>query len=387
VRVLLVGTYPVDLARVQGGAEASFLTLASGLARQPGLELHVITFVPGLAQEMRREASGVRVDYVPTLRKLRSVTRHLPERRALARKVDALQPDLIHAQDALHNGFICLRAVSEVPVLVSIHGIARAEFAFVRSRVDRLRMVLFKVPVERYCIGHARYLVQPTRYPEQFFGHEITGRIWDVGNPISDALFAVEPAPEPGRILFIGAFIERKRLLDLVEALPRVVARVPSAHLRVVGFAANPEYVHRVHARVLELGLQGRVTFLQGLTSDDVLDEYRRGSVLALPSGEETSPMVIGEAMAARMPVVATRVGGVHYLVDDGRTGHIVDAGDVEGLGARIGDVLVDPAAGAALGQAGRAKAERSFRTDAVAERVRRVYEEVVRSDPVRSRG
>ena len=50
----IVGLYPVDSAKLQSGVEASFSELVNGLARQPGLELHVITFVPGLAQEMRR---------------------------------------------------------------------------------------------------------------------------------------------------------------------------------------------------------------------------------------------------------------------------------------------------------------------------------------------
>jgi glycosyltransferase involved in cell wall biosynthesis len=266
-------------------------------------------------------------------------------------------------------------------VIVSIHGLARAELKFVRSRRDRLRTMVFEIPVERYCIGHAHYLMQPTRYPEEFFGDEITGTIWDVGNPISDAFFAVEPRPERGRILYLGALIARKRLLDLVDALPRVLERVPDARLRVVGFAANADYAQRVRDRVDAIGLEGRVTFLSGLTSDEVLDEYRRASVLALSSGEETSPMVIGEAMAARVPVVATRVGGVHYLVDDGRTGHIVEPGDVEALAERLADVLSDPAAAAGLGAAGREKAERSFRTEMVAERVRRVYEDVLRRD------
>ena len=379
MRVVLVGSYPVDPERVQGGVEASVSTLVSALAELPGLDLRVITFVPGLDRAEEREVGGVPIDYLPTIRRLRSVTMHVRERRALARRIEALRPDLVHAQDAVRHGFICLKAIGDrVPLVLSIHGIARAELPFVTSRVTRLRMAIADIAVERYCIGHARYLVQPTRYPEQYFGDEIRGRIWDVGNPIADAFFGVDRAPDGGRMLYLGAFIARKRLLDLVDALPLVLEVVPTASLRVVGFAANPEYAESVRARVAELGLGERVTFLQGLTSDEVLDEYRRASVLVLPSGEETSPMVIGEAMAAGVPVVATRVGGVSYLVDDDVTGSIVEAGDVATLADRIAAILGDASKRDAFGAAGRAKAESRFRAEAVAGRVRDVYEKVL---------
>ena len=371
----------MDPERVQGGVEASFSTLVTGLAAQPGLDLHVISFVPGLREPSRRDVGGVSVDYLPTTRRLRSITFHIRERRALSRRLAELRPDLVHAQDAVRHGFICLKAAGTVPVVISIHGIARAELRLVTNPVVRLRMSLADIQMERYCIRTARYLVQPTRYPERYFGDEIRGRIWDVGNPISGTFFDVDPDPEPGRMMYSGAIIPRKRLLDLVEALPTVVAGAPNAALRVIGFSANPDYLERVHQRLRALQLEDRVTFLRGITSDEMLDEYRRASVLVLPSDEETSPMVIGEAMAAGVPVVATRVGGVTSLVDEGRTGHTVEPGDVGALAERICEVLGDPAAARALGNAGREKADKSYRVAAVAGRVRAVYDQAVEDD------
>jgi glycosyltransferase involved in cell wall biosynthesis len=171
--------------------------------------------------------------------------------------------------------------------------------------------------------------------------------------------------------------ISLKRLLDLVEAMPLILAVVPDARLRVAGSELDTAYARRVRGRVHELSLEARVAFLGALSPDEMVGQYRRASMLVLPSGQETSPMVIGEAMAAGLPVVATRVGGVPYLVDDGVTGHVVEAGDVVSLAARIADLLGDPDKRAAFGAAGRAKADRSFRRTAVAARVAAVYEEL----------
>jgi glycosyltransferase involved in cell wall biosynthesis len=133
-----------------------------------------------------------------------------------------------------------------------------------------------------------------------------------------------------------------------------------------------------VRARVRELGLESRVEFLGGLSPAAMVDQYRRASVFVLPSAQETSPLAIGEAMAAAVPVVATRVGGVASLVDEGRTGHVVDLGDVTTLAERIAGVLGDPTRASELGAAGRAVAERDFRLDVVSRRMRDAYQEVL---------
>jgi glycosyltransferase involved in cell wall biosynthesis len=376
VRILLVGPYPIDSAAV-GGLQTSFANLASGLGELSGVEPHVISFVPGLKRATRRNLWNVPVDYLPGTHRFGALTRHGRERRSLEEVLRTLSPDVVHAQDTLGSGYTCLKAVRGIPVVVSVHGIVREAVKHMPNGSDRLRLKMFGVPVERYCIRHARCLVQPTRYPERYFGREIRGRIVEVGNPISDSFFSVDPAPEPGAILYGGGVIPLKRLLDLVEAMPLILAVVPDARLRVAGSEFDAEYAKRVRSRVHKLSLEARVAFLGALSLDEMVEEYRHASMFVLPSGQETSPMVIGEAMAAGLPVVATRVGGVPDLVADGVTGHVVDTGDVVSLAARVADVLSDPDTRAAFGAAGRAKADRSFRRSAVAARVAAVYEEL----------
>jgi glycosyltransferase involved in cell wall biosynthesis len=108
-----------------------------------------------------------------------------------------------------------------------------------------------------------------------------------------------------------------------------------------------------------------------------MLEEYGRAAVLVHPSAQETSPMVIAEAMAAGVPVVATRVGGVRHLVREGETGYLVEVGDIETLAQRIAALLADERRRASFAAAARSAASQ-FRAAAVAARVRAVYQEAV---------
>jgi glycosyltransferase involved in cell wall biosynthesis len=341
------------------------------LASLGDLELDVLTFVQASVAE--EDAKGVRIHRLAAPDRLHNLTLHRGSKRALGRALEELQPQIVHAQDALRYGYVCLKTARQVPVVVSVHGIARETRRLLPSRMGRIQATLAGVAVERYCVRHAEYLLQPTQYPQEYFGREIGGRIVDVGNPVGDAFFDLEPAPEQGLILYAGAIIPGKRVLDLVEA----VARVPAASLRLTGRTPDPEYATTVAERIRELDLEGRVTMVGRLDAAGMLDEYRRAAVLVLPSAQETSPMVIAEAMASGVPVVATKVGGVPHLVDHGRTGFLVEVGDVDALVQRLVELLGEGRIRRAFGASGRARAEQ-FRAQAVAARVRAVYEEAV---------
>jgi glycosyltransferase involved in cell wall biosynthesis len=101
---------------------------------------------------------------------------------------------------------------------------------------------------------------------------------------------------------------------------------------------------------------------------------FHQACFLVLSSRTEALPNVILEAMASGLPVVATRVGGVPELVDHGRTGWLVDAGDASGLAAAMSQALADPDARQVMGRAGRKRVLENFSLDTMAAR----YEEML---------
>ena len=182
-----------------------------------------------------------------------------------------------------------------------------------------------------------------------------------VGCPIEAEPAAVSPPWQPdGRpvVGYVGRIEERKGVLDLAAAAPRL--REAGARVVVIGddaLAADETYVRRVDSAP-GVERHGGIDGAAGLMG--ALD------VLVLPSRAEPFGTVLAEAMNAGTPVVATRVGGLPEVVEDGVTGRLVAPGDPEALAGAVLEVL---GRREEMGAAGRERARR-WHADAYAERV-----------------
>lgn len=376
MRVALVGTFPLDPSNFGGGVETSTWNLIEGLSTFDDMEIHLVTGNSSLTKDMQIERDGVLYHYFPSSNRFQTMSLYRQDRQRIGRILSQIQPDVVHAQNSQNYGYICLK--TDYPVVISIHGIVQEEAQYIAVRKDRLRSVLRSQFVQRYCVRNAPHVIQPTRYPEHYFKDLKTGKWHDTGNAIASRFFDCESATEPGTILYSGAIIPRKRLLDLVMALDTVRKRCPSVSLRIAGVVPDKEYLRTVQDWIDAHDLRQAITFLGSVSQDSLVKEYEQCALLVLPSGQETSPMVIAEAMAVGKPVVATHVGGVPYLIDEGETGFVVEVGDIDQLANRITTVLSDDELQRKMGRQAKEKASRNYRREIVAMRIRDVYSETI---------
>jgi glycosyltransferase involved in cell wall biosynthesis len=145
------------------------------------------------------------------------------------------------------------------------------------------------------------------------------------------------------RILHIGKFEHKKAHDVLLQAFQLLLESVPDAFLVLVG-ATGPELAH-VRALVSALGLEHKVEIHIDVPHERVPEFMDRADVFVLPSRSEPFGIVMLEAGAAGLPVVATRVGGVPELIEDGETGLLVPPDDAIGLERAIRLLLTDAAA------------------------------------------
>jgi glycosyltransferase involved in cell wall biosynthesis len=179
---------------------------------------------------------------------------------------------------------------------------------------------------------------------------------------------------EAPRILFVGRLVARKGVDRLLEALAGIAAS--AWRLEVVGFGPERD---PLEARADALGISDRVDFLGRVTSEELVAAYRRAACFVLPATlderEDTEGLgvVLLEAMSYGVPVVATRRGGIVDIVEDGRTGVLVED-EPRALARAIDALLSDPERRRALGEAGRARVRERFGWDRIVDRLEAVY-------------
>lgn len=131
-------------------------------------------------------------------------------------------------------------------------------------------------------------------------------------------------------------------------------------------------------AQAGNLGVGERVVFLGHREDTDVL--LQALDIFVLPSLSEGIPMALLEAMAASRPIVASRVGGIPEIIEDGVEGFLVESMDVNGLAERCRRLIESPDVARKMGEQGRKRVEREFSATAMADRVVSVYKELLMS-------
>jgi len=124
-------------------------------------------------------------------------------------------------------------------------------------------------------------------------------------------------------VLFVGRLAKNKGLEYLIRAFPLVLEEFP--HTKFVLIGEDEGMLHKLLDRTKILGIKDSVLFLGTLSDQEVSQAFIDCDVFVLPSEFEAFGIVLIEAMAARKPFVATKVGGIPYIAKDGETGILVD--------------------------------------------------------------
>ncbi len=177
-------------------------------------------------------------------------------------------------------------------------------------------------------------------------------------------------------VLFVGRLASNKGLLDLADAFASLARDDAGATLVIVG--ADGGQRAPLEARARSLGIEGRVRLL-GHVDDPALVSagFREARLVVLPSEYEAFGLVLLESLAQGTPVVASRVGGIPEVVEDGRSGLLVPPRSPAELGRAIARLWGDPDLARRLGTYGREEVVPRYSWDALARRLDALYSEV----------
>jgi len=231
---------------------------------------------------------------------------------------------------------------------------------------------LAAIPMSRL---HARIAVSPAA--QASVSHYFPEGEWHtVPNGVNvDRFAAGKPLPQfAGRptILFVGNFVIRKGLVNLLEAFPLVQQAIPNVRLVAVGDGQ----LRKRYEKQLGMALGRDIIFTGRVPANQLPNYYASASVFCAPStGRESFGIVLLEAMAAGLPIVASDIEGYRQVLATTGAAITVPPHDIKGLARGLITILQDPQAAAAMGAAGRAAVEQ-YRWANVATAVEKVYVE-----------
>jgi glycosyltransferase involved in cell wall biosynthesis len=358
IRVTMVTAFPAPGVEGRGGVETVARTLAGALVATGAVRLSVVA--PGERAGTDR-VDGIDVVRVGVPRLLPGVVRYATVlRRRLQRAAVALGPDVTHFQ-----GMAGWALGYRGPHVFTVHGIPEVDARYSSRPLPAVRAAVLGA-VERRARRRLDAVVVINPYVEELLGDTLPRRRWPIANPVDRRFFGLPR--RPGRsVLFAGRVIPIKNVTGLLTAFALARREVPDLELRIAGALEDAAYALACRESAAGLGVASAVHFLGDLDRDRLAEELSTAACLALASHQESAPLVISEAMAAGVPVVAAGVGGVPHMVDDGTTGRVVAPGDLRALAGAISAVGGDPGRAEAMGRAAAEVAKRRHDPDRVA--------------------
>ncbi len=409
LRIAMLSVHTCPLATLggkeTGGMNVYVRDLSRELARQGHrVDVYTRSQNPDLPRISNGLGSGARVIHVPTGPERpydkHRVYDHLPEFIEGVRNqaaADGIDYDVLHSHYWL-SGAAARRLLEawSVPVVHMAHTLGAMKNVVAEKRPEE-RETERRVEVEREIAAFADALIASTPAEEaqlmELYGAE-GGRIHIIPPGVDTERFHPIPADhakqhvavctDRSMILFVGRIEPLKGIDTLLQAIARVAERRPGMRrglcVPIIGGRADEIHEHEEMARLADLrkdlGIEDVVTFLGSKNQDTLQYYYSAAEMVVMPSDYESFGMVALEAMACGTPVVASDVGGLAFLIKDGRTGYRVPAGDVEALAERIMHLLTDELSRRRIGQRATCWAE-SYAWKEIAERIVGVYEAV----------
>jgi glycosyltransferase involved in cell wall biosynthesis len=273
-------------------------------------------------------------------------------------------------------GFWGLSRFRRAPLLLRGHGILD-----MRLPLAQRPGASFQHALERTCAQRASFVMAGSKALAQSYVSELKApaeRVGSLPSPFDvSGLTRYASIDKPRRenitVLYVGRFEQRKGCDLLFVALREVHRQLPAVHAVMMG-AVTPELEAPLEAFLAENA--GWASYLGSLPQAEVFQQMSQADILVLPSRSDALPRALIEALSLGVPQVATRVGGIPEIVEDGVTGLLVESEHTDALAAAILRLCRSPEMRAEMARASRERAMQKFEVD----RVMTQYDRVLRA-------
>jgi glycosyltransferase involved in cell wall biosynthesis len=385
VRILYITEIYPDPKRglgIWGGGERQFYAISKRVAAR-GHDVTILTCrFPG--QPAEEIVDGMKIHRVGLSRDPKSggarksvlpIFSYMFETTGVASK---LAPDLIHCNTyfPVYPGEIAAR-LNGVPLISTFHDIYGLKGWIESQRSHTWGLLGHLATTIAARLPHDRIISVSPQCRQKLINLGVPEKkITVIPNGVDLKLFdSIQVKKVPNQVLYVGRLVDFKHVDWLIQSFAIVLKEVPGAKLKIVGGGPEREKLEEL---VKKLGLRARVTFT-GLTPtyEAVTRYYKESEVFVLPSTVEGEAIVLKEAMAAGLPLIAMNISGsgVLSLVRDKENGFLLEPRRPEIIAEKIVQLLRDEKMRRKMGEIGRKFVEK-FDWDIIADRTLEVYQE-----------
>jgi glycosyltransferase involved in cell wall biosynthesis len=269
------------------------------------------------------------------------------DRMRLLKTLEKNPPDLIESFGT-ESAYSYAGVSSQIPCVIYMQGIISELVKYTRPKDAFFRWLQYFITqyVERYTVKKGRYFIVENQFSEKFVRQQNPGALtFTIPNLIASRFFNVESRLEADNydLVFIGSATAKKGVFDLLAAFKVVKAEFPNSHLKIIG-NIDPKTRDEIVNFQNEAGLIDSIELTGLKDAQYLVKTMENGPILVHPSWMDTSPNSVYEAMVAGLPVVASNVGGIPSMIQDGETGLLVNPHEPELLAQKIIYLFKNPA-------------------------------------------
>lgn len=351
MKIIQIGSFPISSKIIQGGVEASVY----GLARMQAITDEVIVIdVP------RSELKNDDVETLGSIRVFRLYARSGSNYTSLFRVskivsiIRSLKADICHIHTSSLFSFVLyvFLKLFGIKTVVTIHGLAHKEKQNAwrkRKSVRNYIKYLSHSFTEFLFLSMCPQFIVDTHYvAEAILQYKKDRKLLRcpicqvIPQGINNDFFQLKRSAHPGQLLSVGSLSKRKGHLLLIEAMAKVVKENPTVKLNILGALSDTDYYIQMQNSIKEKGLENHITIYPNIGYDEMLKFYTHAELFVLHTEEESQGIVFSEAMAVGLSIVATNVGGVPWVVSDGKNGFLSEFGNVDLFAEHIIELLKD---------------------------------------------
>lgn len=346
MRIVQIGSFPESGNCIRGGVEASVF----GLAKEQGKENEVHVFdVPRIGGGHNIEmVEGVIVHRFCNFGRRQFASSRLVS--SVSKEIQALRPDICHIHGTNLFSWLMYRKLKrmKLSVIVTVHGLVLIEKHNALKKhfsIKSLVQYYYQGWVEKHFLSHLPIAIVDTDYvKDMIMSYPIHNKptMHVIPQGIEETYFSVKCSEKSNVILSVGAIGERKGQLITLKAFELAESKGVNARLIMAGTVADKQYLNQLQDAVNRSSIRDKVLLCTDVSNKDLLGLYKKAHLFALHSEEESQGIVFAEAMATGMPIIATRVGGIPYVVTHEKCGLLSEYCIVDAFSENICRLMKD---------------------------------------------